>query len=55
LPSIPLSIKGAESVAEHTSILEYSPRSPIANAYRDVAEVLLSTDRRPVYARAAHG
>lgn len=55
LPSIPLSIKGAESVAEHTSILEYSPRSPIANAYREVAEVLLSGDRRRVVARAANG
>jgi ParB/RepB/Spo0J family partition protein len=28
LPSIPLSIKGAEAVAEHTSILQYQPRSP---------------------------
>lgn len=40
LPAVPLSVKGAESVAEHTSILDYSPRSAIANAYRDVAAVL---------------
>jgi chromosome partitioning protein len=55
LPSVPLSIKGAEAVAEHTSILEYSPRSPIANAYRDVAEMLLRESRRPTMARIANG
>jgi chromosome partitioning protein len=37
LPSIPLSVKGAESIAEHTSILQYMPRSPLSTAYRDVA------------------
>jgi chromosome partitioning protein len=56
LPAVPLSVKSAESVAEHTSILDYSPRSPIANAYRDVAAAILES---PVAAgqrtRAAHG
>ncbi len=37
LPSIPLSVRGAEAVAAYTSILAYSPRSPIAEAYRQVA------------------
>ena len=36
LPSIPLSVRGAESTAERTSILAYMPRSTIAAAYRDV-------------------
>jgi chromosome partitioning protein len=36
LPAVPLSVKGAESAAERTSILEYMPRSPVAAAYRDV-------------------
>jgi len=36
LPSIPLSVKGAESVAERTSILQYMPRSSVAAAYREV-------------------
>jgi len=35
LPSIPLSVKGAESAAERTSILQYMPRSGVAAAYRD--------------------
>lgn len=43
LTPIPLSVKGAESVAMNTTILEYSPRSPLANAYRDVAEHILSS------------
>jgi chromosome partitioning protein len=38
LPSIPLSVRGAEAVAAYTSILAYSPRSPIAEAYRQVAQ-----------------
>ena len=38
LPSIPLSVRGAEAVAQYTSILAYSPRSPIAEAYRQVAQ-----------------
>lgn len=37
LPSIPLSVRGAESVAAYTSILAYSPKSPIAEAYRKAA------------------
>lgn len=36
LPSIPLSVRGAESAAERTSILAYMPRSGVAAAYRDV-------------------
>ncbi|HUG17187.1 MAG TPA: ParA family protein [Thermomicrobiales bacterium] len=54
LPAIPLSIRGAEAVAEHTSILEYSPRSPIANAYRDVADALLAGSLAPVMSRVAN-
>jgi chromosome partitioning protein len=42
LPAIPLSVKGAESVAAQTSILEYMPRSPLSQAYRDVASILLA-------------
>ena len=38
LPSIPLSVRGAEAVAAYTSILAYSPKSPIAEAYRQVAQ-----------------
>ena len=45
LPSIPLSVKSAESIAEHTSILEYMPRSSLSVAYRGVADVLV-TNRR---------
>jgi chromosome partitioning protein len=41
LPVAPLSVKGAESIAEYTSILEYSPRSPLATAYRAVAEAIV--------------
>jgi chromosome partitioning protein len=37
LPSIPLSVKSAESIAESTSILHYMPHSSIAVAYRDAA------------------
>jgi chromosome partitioning protein len=36
LPPIPLSVKSAESTAEHLSVLEYMPRSPVAEAYREV-------------------
>jgi chromosome partitioning protein len=54
LPSVPLSVKGAESVAEHTSILDYSPRSPLANAYRDVATMLIDTGDRHMQ-RVANG
>lgn len=41
LPSIPLSVKGAEAVAEHTSILQYQPRSPLAAAYRQAAAAIV--------------
>ncbi len=40
LPAIPLSVKGAESAAERTSVLHYMPRSPVATAYRSVASWL---------------
>ncbi|MDQ3539099.1 MAG: AAA family ATPase [Chloroflexota bacterium] len=36
LPSIPLSVRGAESTAERRSVLQYMPRSTVAAAYRDV-------------------
>lgn len=36
LPLVPLSVKGAESTAERTSILHYMPKSSIAAAYREV-------------------
>jgi chromosome partitioning protein len=36
LPAIPLSVKGAESAAERTSVLHYMPRSNVAAAYREV-------------------
>jgi chromosome partitioning protein len=36
LPAVPLSVKGAESVAERTSVLQYMPRSAVAAAYREV-------------------
>ncbi|MGC4191186.1 MAG: AAA family ATPase [Thermomicrobiales bacterium] len=38
LPTIPLSVKGAESTAERTSVLQYMPRSTVAAAYREVGE-----------------
>lgn len=40
LPAIPLSVRGAESAAERTSVLAYMPKSSIAAAYRDVGEWL---------------
>ncbi len=44
LPAIPLSVKGAESAAERTSVLHYMPKSAIAAAYRDVGSWLESHD-----------
>jgi chromosome partitioning protein len=44
LPVVPLSVKGAESAAERTSILQYMPRSAIAEAYRDVGTWLGTHD-----------
>lgn len=38
LPSIPLSVRSAESAAERTSVLHYMPRSTVAEAYRRVGE-----------------
>jgi chromosome partitioning protein len=52
LPAVPLSVKGAESVAAHTSILEYLPRSPLAEAYREVAAAIELADA--CAPRAAH-
>lgn len=52
LPSAPLSVKGAESVAERTSIIEYLPRSPLAEAYRAVAAAIVTAgarDERPAH------
>jgi chromosome partitioning protein len=46
LPAIPLSVKGAESVAAHASILEYMPRSPLSHAYREVAAILIEAAER---------
>jgi chromosome partitioning protein len=40
LPSIPLSVKGAESIAEHSSILHYMPQSRLSAAYREAAGVI---------------
>jgi chromosome partitioning protein len=40
LPSVPLSVKGAESTAERTSVLTYMPKSSIAAAYRQVGQWL---------------
>ena len=36
LPSIPLSVRSAESAAERVSVLNYMPRSSVAAAYREV-------------------
>ena len=41
LPSIPLSVRGAESTAEQTSVLHYMPRSTVAAAYREVGAWLI--------------
>jgi chromosome partitioning protein len=55
LPPVPLSVKGAESVAAQTSILEYMPRSPLSAAYREVAGLIVeATDVAPRHAGAAH-
>lgn len=48
LTPVPLSVKGAESIAEQTSILDYMPRSPLSAAYREVAATLAgATTGRP--------
>lgn len=47
LPSIPLSVKSAESAAERTSVLQYMPRSTVAAAYRDVGAWLVEQGPEP--------
>jgi chromosome partitioning protein len=47
LPLIPLSVRGAESTAERISILQYMPKSTVAEAYRDVGAWLESTNAIP--------
>jgi chromosome partitioning protein len=44
LPAVPLSVRGAESVAERISVLHYMPRSAVAGAYRDVGAWLEGHD-----------
>jgi chromosome partitioning protein len=36
LTAIPLSVRGAESTAERTSVLQYMPKSNVAAAYREI-------------------
>jgi chromosome partitioning protein len=43
LPPIPLSVKSAESTAERASVLQYMPRSPVSEAYREVGAWLEMT------------
>ena len=50
LPAVPLSVKGAESAAERTSILQYMPRSAVAAAYREVGAWLEARGPAPVSA-----
>lgn len=44
LPAVPLSVKGAESVAERTSVLQYMPRAAVAAAYREVGAWIEAND-----------
>jgi chromosome partitioning protein len=53
LPAIPLSVRGAESAAERTSVLHYMPRSAIAEAYRDVGSWLEAQDPQHMTANRA--
>lgn len=55
LPAIPLSVKSAEAVIVHTSILEYMPRSPLSTAYREVAAALVAASERQRIEEPAHG
>lgn len=50
LPSIPLSVRGAESTAEQTSVLHYMPRSSVAAAYREVGTWLIDEREEPIAA-----
>jgi chromosome partitioning protein len=43
LPAIPLSVKSAESTAERASVLQYMPKSSVAEAYREVGAWLEMT------------
>lgn len=47
LPAVPLSVKGAESVLERTSVLHYNPKAPVANAYREVSRWIDANGPRP--------
>ena len=51
LPAIPLSVRGAESTAELTSVLHYMPRSNVAAAYRQVGAWLLGERGEPIATR----
>jgi len=59
LPAVPLSVRGAESAAERTSVLQYMPRSPVAAAYRQVGAWLESAGaiapNRPGEGIVVHG
>ncbi len=59
LPAVPLSVRGAESAAERTSVLQYMPRSPVATAYRQVGAWIESAATtapvRPGEGVAVHG
>jgi chromosome partitioning protein len=55
LPAVPLSVRGAESAAERTSVLHYMPRSSIAAAYREVGDWLETHDPRMPAASQAVG
>jgi chromosome partitioning protein len=55
LPAVPLSVRGAESAAERTSVLHYMPRSAIAEAYRAVGSWLETHDPRASAASQAVG
>ncbi len=55
LPAIPLSVRGAESAAERTSVLHYMPRSAIAEAYRDVGSWIEAHDPHVAATRATVG
>jgi chromosome partitioning protein len=58
LPAVPLSVRGAESAAERTSVLQYMPRSPVATAYRQVGawiESAADVPSRPGEGVVVHG
>jgi chromosome partitioning protein len=55
LPAIPLSVRGAESAAERTSVLHYMPRAAIAEAYREVGAWLEAHDPHLASSRQAVG